>query len=104
AKPEDRRSEGEPRIPQVAAVGRLNISIPSRSLIVLAGLLVLVQSARPSETDALAISANIRAKHMPFGTVLDPIYAAPDSDQIAGYTHCGDSALWTGAYLAAEAF
>ena len=27
-----------------------------------------------------------------------------DEDQIAGYTRCGDSALWTGAYLAAEAF
>jgi hypothetical protein len=41
---------------------------------------------------------------MPFGTILDPMYAAPASDEIIGYTHCGDSALWTGAYLAAEAF
>jgi uncharacterized protein (TIGR03437 family) len=41
---------------------------------------------------------------MPFGTILDPIYASPASNQIAGYTRCGDSALWTGAYLAAEAF
>jgi uncharacterized protein (TIGR03437 family) len=57
-----------------------------------------------SESDALAIDANIRARHLPFGTLLDPIYAAPDSDQIVGYTRCGDSALWTGAYLAAEAF
>lgn len=57
-----------------------------------------------AEPEALAISADIRARHMPFGTVLDPVYAAATSDQIAGYTHCGDSALWTGAYLAAEAF
>jgi hypothetical protein len=57
-----------------------------------------------SESDAVAISANIQARHMPFGTVLDPIYASPMSDQIIGYTHCGDSALWTGAYLAAESF
>ena len=57
-----------------------------------------------SEADALAISANIQAKHLPFGTILDPIYASPTSDQIVGYTRCGDSALWTGAYLAAEAF
>ncbi len=57
-----------------------------------------------SEADALAISANIRAKHMPFGTILDPMYAASTSDQIIGYTRCGDSALWTGAYLAAESF
>src|ERR1700693_1139624 len=60
--------------------------------------------ARASEADALAISANIQAKHLPFGTILDPIYASPSSNQIVGYTRCGDSALWTGAYLAAEAF
>src|SRR5215472_324940 len=57
-----------------------------------------------AEKDALAISANIQARHMPFGTILDPIFADSTGDQIVGYTHCGDSALWTGAYLAAEAF
>jgi uncharacterized protein (TIGR03437 family) len=60
--------------------------------------------ARASEADAVAISAGIQARHMPFGTILDPIYASPASHQIVGYTRCGDSALWTGAYLAAEAF
>ena len=60
--------------------------------------------ARGSEADAVAISANIQALHMPFGTILDPIYASPTSNQIVGYTRCGDSALWTGAYLAAESF
>src|SRR3977135_4472984 len=78
--------------------------IPCGSLIALAGLSLLVQPALPSEADAIAIAANIRAKHMPFGTILDPIFASPTSDQIVGYTHCGDSALWTGAFLAAEAF
>src|SRR5215467_7890680 len=58
-----------------------------------------------AESDALAISANIQARHAPFGTILDPVFAAPDSDdQITGYTRCGDSAIWTGHYLAAEAF
>lgn len=69
--------------------------------------LLLALSAQPasaSEADALAISANIQAKHLPFGTILDPIYSSPSSNQIIGYTRCGDSALWTGAYLAAEAF
>lgn len=65
---------------------------------------MFVSIAGASEADALAISANIRALHMPFGTIVDPIFAAPDSDQIVGYTHCGDSAIWTGHYLAAEAF
>ena len=73
----------------------------------LAPLMVLtsgILSCYGSEADALAISANIQASHLPFGTVLDPIYASPASDQVIGYTRCGDSALWTGAYLAAEAF
>ena len=59
---------------------------------------------RASEADALAIDANIQARHLPFGTILDPINASSTSSQIIGYTRCGDSALWTGAYLAAEAF
>jgi hypothetical protein len=41
---------------------------------------------------------------VPFGTVVDPIYASASSNEIVGYTRCGDSALWTGVYLAAEAF
>jgi uncharacterized protein (TIGR03437 family) len=57
-----------------------------------------------SNADALAIDAGILARHMPFGTILDPIYASSTSTAIAGYTRCGDSALWTGAYLAAESF
>jgi uncharacterized protein (TIGR03437 family) len=61
-------------------------------------------AGRASEPDAVAIDANIRARHMPFATLLDPIYASPTSGQITGYTRCGDSALWTGAYLAAESF
>ena len=65
---------------------------------------LFVDSALASEADAIAISKNIRARHMPFGTILDPIFATPESEEIVGYTHCGDSAIWTGHYLAAEAF
>jgi len=60
--------------------------------------------ATASEADAVAISVGIQARHMPFGTILDPMYASAASNQTVGYTRCGDSALWTGAYLAAEAF
>ena len=60
--------------------------------------------AHAAEADAVAISAGIQGRHVPFGTILDPMYASPTSNQIVGYTRCGDSALWTGAYLAAEAF
>src|SRR5271154_4067373 len=60
--------------------------------------------AAASGADALAISAKIQARFLPFGTILEPIYASATSNQIIDYTDCGDSALWTGAYLAAEAF
>jgi len=66
--------------------------------------LLLSFSLQAAESDALAISANIQARHLPFGTILDPIFVAPDSDQIVNYTRCGDSAIWTGHYLAAEAY
>ena len=56
------------------------------------------------EAEALAITANIRARHTPYGAMLDPIFTAPDSEEILTYTRCGDSALWTGHLLAAEAF
>ena len=63
-----------------------------------------VATAHASDADAVAISANIQSRHVPYGTILDPVFASPGSAQIAGYTHCGDSAIWTGHYLAAEAF
>ena len=68
------------------------------------GMSLATVCAYAAESDALAISANIQARHLPFGTILDPVFASPASDDIATYTHCGDSAIWTGHYLAAEAF
>ncbi|HWF07043.1 MAG TPA: hypothetical protein VG297_01200 [Bryobacteraceae bacterium] len=67
-------------------------------------LFTAARQGRAAEADARAITANIQARHLPFGAVLDPIFTLTDSDQIGGYTRCGDSALWTGHYLAAEAF
>src|SRR6266705_695175 len=67
-------------------------------------LCFIALSLHAAEPDALAISANIQAKHLPFGTILDPMYASASSNLITGYTRCGDSATWTGHYLAAEAF
>jgi len=76
----------------------------TRSALPILFLVFAFRSTLASEADALAISSNIQARHLPYGTILDPVYAAPDSDQIVGYTRCGDSAIWTGHYLAAEAF
>ncbi len=72
--------------------------------VVLLSLLFLTTPARPSDADAIAISNNIQANHWPYGTILDPMYASAASNQITDYTRCGDSAIWTGHYLAAEAF
>ncbi len=81
--------------------------IADRVAIALAGAVLLAGAglALAAESDALRISANIQARHVPYGlTVIDPVFAAATSDQIAGYTRAGDSAIWTGHYLAAEAF
>src|SRR5215471_20547 len=67
-------------------------------------LIFWASGMRASEPDALAISAVIQARHLPFSTILDPIFTSSSNTQIAGYTRCGDSALWTGGYLAAESF
>jgi uncharacterized protein (TIGR03437 family) len=74
------------------------------TLACLTAVLLWTCAGQASESDALAISQNIQARHMPFGSLLDPIFASSTSDQIIGYTRCGDSALWTSAYLAAESF
>lgn len=60
--------------------------------------------ASASKGDALRLTRNIRAHHMPFGTIVDPVFASPESAEIVGYSRGGDSAIWTGHYVAAEAF
>jgi hypothetical protein len=72
--------------------------------LVIAASFTLDRTVYGSEGDAVAISNNIQQRHLPYGTILDPVYASPDSDQIVGYARAGDSAIWTGHYLAAEAF
>ena len=60
--------------------------------------------ASGAEADAIAIANTIRQRHLPNGTIIDPIFASRTSEQIVAYTRGGDSATWTGHYLAAEAF
>ena len=62
-----------------------------------------------TEPDAIAISANIQQLHVPYGTMIDPVFASsdpasPDFTRLVSYTRAGDAAIWTGHYLAAEAF
>jgi hypothetical protein len=76
---------------------------------ILISVVVGIRPIQASEADALTISQNIQRLHMPYGTILDPIFASSDPSSAAysklvGYTRAGDSAIWTGHYLAAEAF
>ena len=74
---------------------------PHRAKLVAA---VTAEDAAMLESKALDISNQIRQRHMPHGTIMDPVFASPDSEDIVGYTRAGDSAIWTGHYLAAECF
>lgn len=63
----------------------------------------------PTQADADAIAANIVALHMPYGTLADPGFASadptsPDYNTVVSYNRTGDGAIWTGHYLAAQAF
>ena len=71
------------------------------------------QSASPTQAPADQISANIRNLHLgpgfPYPTIIDPRFgsddpASPDFSTVVGYVRAGDAAIWTGHYLAAEAF
>jgi hypothetical protein len=72
-------------------------------------VLAAAATAAPTQADADAISANIRALHMPYGTLADPGFASsdpasPDYTTLTTYNRTGDGAIWTGHYLAAESF
>jgi hypothetical protein len=72
--------------------------------ILISAALCLAAALFAGEQEALEISRTIQSRHLPHGAILEPIFAAPDSDRIVNYTRCGDSAIWTGHYLAAETF
>src|SRR5438105_9356839 len=70
---------------------------------------VAAAAATPTQADADAISANLRALHMPYGTLADPGFAASDASsadftRVVSYNRTGDGAIWTGHYLAAESY
>jgi hypothetical protein len=63
----------------------------------------------PTQADADAISTNIRALHMPYGTLADPGFASADATSadytvVVSYNRTGDGAIWTGHYLSAESY
>ena len=79
------------------------LALPART----AELAALADEA--NEADALAISRQIQEHHWPWHTLTNPRYASgdpasPDFTTVVGYTQAADNAIWTGHYLAAEAF
>jgi hypothetical protein len=69
-------------------------------------------AGRPTQSAADAISSNIQNLHLvaefPNATIVDPRFASgdpadPGYNEVVGYAHAGDAAIWTGHYLAAEA-
>ena len=87
-----------------------HLSCSIRQAVLLIAMLVACGiDAAASEFHAVEIARNIRQFHMPYGTVLDPVFASsdrasPDYSKIVSYAKAGDSAIWTGHFLAAEAF
>jgi hypothetical protein len=82
---------------------------PGFGLFVVLSVLFPIGAAGASEQDALSISENIQRLHLPYDTILDPVFASSDPNspaysEVVSYARAGDSALWTGHYLAAEAF
>jgi hypothetical protein len=56
------------------------------------------------ERKAIKIGRELKRRHLPYGTIFDPVFASPESTEIVDYQHAGDAAIWTGHYIAAESF
>ncbi|MDF1664371.1 MAG: hypothetical protein P1V97_21580 [Planctomycetota bacterium] len=63
-----------------------------------------VANARSLEDFAEGISDDLTNDHMPFGQVYTAVFDSPNGQTVDHYTHPGDSAIWTGSYLTAEAY
>jgi hypothetical protein len=96
-------------LPSLREEGHLFHRSLIRVLLIATCLLPGVTAIFASESDAIDISKNIQQFHLPYRTILDPVFASADPaspgfSTITGYARAGDSATWTGHYLAAEAF
>lgn len=55
-----------------------------------------------SDDDAIAIPDRIQKQHLLYGFIAETKVESPDSNTICYTQGNGDSALWTGAYVATE--
>lgn len=73
-------------------------------LCIITAALGLPSALCADDAAAMRIERKIRDRHVPYLGIIDPVFASADSTEIVSYTRCGDSAIWTGHYLAAEAY
>jgi hypothetical protein len=99
-------------LPSLVAIGACQsdrMTTPQASPPATARQVTAAATPTPTQAPADAISANIRALHIPYGTVVDPGFASstpgsPGYNEVVSYHRFGDDAIWTGHYLAAESF
>lgn len=75
-----------------------------KTLLTLVSAAVLAAPVAASEADAVLFSEAIRQRFTPYSTIVAPEYNELGGWIIINFTRCGDSALWTGYWLAAESF
>src|SRR3954463_2736250 len=67
-------------------------------------VLLCATTALAGDPEAVELSRNLQQYHLPSGIVADTLMSDPTSKEVIGYDDVGDSALWTGYYLASEAY
>jgi hypothetical protein len=60
--------------------------------------------ANALDTKAVEVTEHLKADHSPWGLTFSTLYETPTSTKIIRWDSLADSALWTGATLAAESF
>jgi hypothetical protein len=64
-----------------------------------------MSGALPLEPLAVGVSEEIQRHHIPHKNLFPAVFDQPDfGGQVVDYRHFGDSALWSGGYLASEAY
>ncbi|MEQ1877146.1 MAG: hypothetical protein ABL958_10900 [Bdellovibrionia bacterium] len=75
-----------------------------RFLVILIATIQITSVARGAQADAERLSETTQAYHLPYNLIFGFLTSDPSNYDILFYDDAGDSALWTGLYLAAEAF
>ena len=75
-----------------------------RFLIALVAVVQFSSTVRAAQAEAEELSDLTQAYHLPYNVIFGILTTDPSNYDIIQYDDAGDAALWTGLYLAAEAF